>query len=45
MPTPSTWGKPSAVLRNTKCNITQHFRDHVIIFGEVLIPSAFCTLN
>ncbi|KAJ3504035.1 hypothetical protein NMY22_g18053 [Coprinellus aureogranulatus] len=32
MPKPSTWGRPSAVLRNTKCNITQHFRDHVIIF-------------
>ncbi|KAF5313408.1 hypothetical protein D9611_008511 [Ephemerocybe angulata] len=31
-PQPSTWGPPSAVLANTKCNITDHFRNHVVIF-------------
>ena len=33
-PNPSLWGPPSAVLGNTRCNITQFFRQHVIVFGK-----------
>ncbi|KAF6757849.1 hypothetical protein DFP72DRAFT_1110736 [Ephemerocybe angulata] len=31
-PRPSTWGPPSAVLSNTRCNITQYFKKHVVVF-------------
>lgn len=31
-PTPSIWGAPSAILSPSRCNITEHFRNHVIIF-------------
>jgi hypothetical protein len=32
-PNPSLWGLPSATLLNTKCNITDYFWSHAIVFG------------
>jgi hypothetical protein len=31
-PSPSSWGAPSAMLRNTQCDITKYFAWHVIVF-------------
>jgi hypothetical protein len=33
-PNPSEWGKPSATLSSTQCNIGKYFSNHSIIFGE-----------
>jgi len=32
-PSPSSWGAPSAMLRNTQCDITKYFAWHSIVFG------------
>jgi len=34
-PNPSLWGLPSATLLNTKCNITNYFSNHSIVFGAI----------
>ncbi|KJA19486.1 glycoside hydrolase family 16 protein [Hypholoma sublateritium FD-334 SS-4] len=31
-PNPSLWGEPSAILRNTMCDIESNFTNHVIVF-------------
>ncbi|KAF8968342.1 hypothetical protein BDZ97DRAFT_1902949 [Flammula alnicola] len=33
-PNPSLWGTPSAMLKNTQCNIEQYFSNHSIVFGD-----------
>jgi len=33
-PNPSEWGKPSATLQASQCNIGKFFSNHSIIFGE-----------
>jgi len=35
-PNPSEWGKPSATLQASQCNIGKFFSNHSIIFGEQL---------
>lgn len=33
-PNPSLWGPPSAMLKNTQCDIGTSFNNHQIVFGE-----------
>jgi len=33
-PKPSQWGPPSAMLKNTGCDITKYFMKHTIVFGK-----------
>lgn len=45
-PNPSNWGLPSAALSPEKCEMETYFKEHSIIFGELLIwsLSLFLTL-
>ena len=36
-PVPSTWGPPSAILGPAKCNISNFFHNHTIVFGASYI--------
>ena len=45
-PNPSLWGAPSAILRNTMCDIESNFTNHVIVFGaRCLVPPFRISLN
>jgi hypothetical protein len=39
-PNPSLWGRPSAKLMNTTCNLGQYFANHNIVFGESAVTTS-----